>query len=86
MRLIDADAVIENLFANLKDGEVLYRIPLSAIMEAPTVEPTQAYWVMNETYGSAMCSWCAKVFRNVYDGFVYDSYCRHCGSKMTALV
>lgn len=38
MRLIDADALMDELYEGLCDGEILYRIPPSAIDNAPTVE------------------------------------------------
>ena len=41
MRLIDADALMEKLYDELSDDEVLYRIPPSAIDEAPTVDAVE---------------------------------------------
>lgn len=38
MRLIDADALMEELYDNLCNGEVLYRISPSDIDNAPTVD------------------------------------------------
>lgn len=38
MRLIDADALMESLYDELSEGEVIYRIPPSAIDNAPTVD------------------------------------------------
>ena len=38
MRLIDADALMESLYDELNEGEVIYRIPPSAIDNAPTVD------------------------------------------------
>lgn len=38
MRLIDADAVMERLSKKLRDGDVLYNIPPSAIDNAPTID------------------------------------------------
>lgn len=38
MRLIDADALWDELTEDLEDGDVLYRIPPSAIDNAPTVD------------------------------------------------
>ena len=39
MRLIDADALMEKLMRKCRDGEALYRIPPSAIDNAPTITP-----------------------------------------------
>lgn len=47
-RYIDADALMDNLCANLRAGEVLYRIPPSAIDNAPTIDAEQvlsAQWI-----------------------------------------
>lgn len=38
MRLIDADALWDELTEDLEDGDVLYRIPPSYIDDAPTVD------------------------------------------------
>lgn len=38
MRLIDADALWDELTEDLGDGDVLYRIPPSYIDDAPTVD------------------------------------------------
>ena len=38
MRLIDADALWDELTEDLEDGDVLYRIPPNAIGDAPTVD------------------------------------------------
>lgn len=38
MRLIDADALMDRLSKKLRDGDVLYNIPLSAIDNAPTID------------------------------------------------
>lgn len=38
MRLIDADALMERLSKKLRDGDVLYNIPPSAIDNAPTID------------------------------------------------
>lgn len=38
MRLIDADALMERLSEKLRDGDVLYNIPPSAIDNAPTID------------------------------------------------
>lgn len=38
MRLIDADALMESLYDELGEGEVLYRIPPDAVDSAPTVD------------------------------------------------
>lgn len=38
MRLIDADALMEELIDELGDGEVLYSIPPDCIDDAPTVD------------------------------------------------
>ena len=38
MRLIDADALWDELTEDLEDGDVLYRIPPNAIDDAPTVD------------------------------------------------
>lgn len=38
MRLIDADALWDELTEDLGDGDVLYRIPPNAIDDAPTVD------------------------------------------------
>lgn len=41
MRLIDADALMESLYDELGEGEVLYRIPPDAIDDAPTVDAVE---------------------------------------------
>ena len=38
MRLIDADALMEKEYSWLRDGDVLWRIPLSHIDLAPTID------------------------------------------------
>lgn len=38
MRLIDADALWDELTEDLEDGDVLYRIPPSYIDDAPTID------------------------------------------------
>ena len=47
-RLIDADALMEKLCENLRDGEVLYRIPPSAIDNAPTIDPAPRWIPVTE--------------------------------------
>lgn len=56
MRLIDADALWDELTEDLEDGDVLYRIPPNAIDDAPTVDAVPVvrcgvckFW---EPYGS----------------------------------
>ena len=41
MRLIDADALMESLYDELGEGEVLYRIPPDAVDSAPTVDAVE---------------------------------------------
>lgn len=41
MRLIDADALMEEIFDELSDGEVLYSIPPDRIDDAPTVDAVE---------------------------------------------
>ena len=42
MRLIDADALMEKEYSRLREGEVLYRIPLSHVDAAPAIDPIHA--------------------------------------------
>lgn len=39
MRLIDADALMEEMCKSLKKGQILHRIPPQAIYFAPTINP-----------------------------------------------
>lgn len=41
MRLIDADALMEEIFDELSDGEVLYSIPPDRIDDAPTIDAVE---------------------------------------------
>ncbi len=46
-RPIDADALMEKQCARLRDGDVLYRIPPSAIDNAPTLDAVEVVRCMN---------------------------------------
>ncbi len=94
MRLIDADALEDNLEAtikvykrNAKYDESLLRqvnalkLELKIIKDAPTIEPKRGRWVTHGVAkGSEICDQC---------GFVQlrhrvNNYCPNCGARMEA--
>lgn len=84
MRLIDADALIENESwdADTRAGYVQV-VDVGSILEAPTVDPVKhGYWISKceGTYSRwrLYCSVCGK-----HSGLVKEKpYCPNCGAKM----
>ena len=62
MRLIDADALMEKEYSRLREGEVLYRIPLSHVDAAPSIDPIHAA-------GGCYCFECEKFDHDGGTGF-----------------
>ena len=77
MRLIDADALMDRLAEGLADGEVLYRIPPSAVDKAPTVDavPVVRCWDCQFCCTGIMGPWCS-----LADGMLVispDAFCSY---------
>lgn len=51
-RYIDADALMEEIFDELSDGEVLYSIPPDRIDDAPTIDAVEVVRCADCTHGS----------------------------------
>ena len=85
-RYIDVDALMEKLFAKLKDGEVLYRIAPQEIDDAPTadvVEVRHGEWKFVDVlpmHGAIYeCTNCKERYTNQA---LRMRYCPDCGAKM----
>ena len=81
MRLIDADALMGKLYDELRDGEVLYRIPPSAIDNAPTIDAVpvvRGRWLPCGFGKEIMCSVCRGELDDVW-GY---RHCPNCGARM----
>ena len=94
MRLIDADALIEDVDGDLTDSIAEGRA-IEKIMNAPTIEERKmGEWMernthfMGEKYGieewqSARCSVCEKIHTTPYMYFFDDfKFCPNCGADM----
>lgn len=86
MRLIDADALMEELMEKCRDGEVLYRISPSAIDNAPTITPKslvrRGRWIERvKEKGQVYCSECATIEKST-DSNYKSRCCPNCGAKM----
>lgn len=90
MRLIDVDALMNNLFDGLRDGDVLYRIPPSAIENAPTIDPVKyGKWIdlrKDDMDYEFKCSCCGYTFGMYNEDItpldVGMNFCPNCGAKM----
>ena len=81
MRLIDADALMESLYDELGEDEVLYRIPPDAIDEAPTIEAAPVVhgrWKYVEVIGFGYLSTCSEFGHHDHE----TNYCPNCGARM----
>lgn len=80
MRLIDADALMDRFSKKLRDGDVLYNIPPSAIDNAPTIDAVPVVRCKDCANSAEYpwrpedCLWCPVNNRPVYfDDFCSDS-------------
>ena len=95
MRLIDADALVEDIDKKI-DEEI--RVPLGdnhkfffcagmryvvrLVKRLPTVDPVKhGHWIKRNTVGTATCSICGGIIYNSYDSEA-NKYCPNCGAKM----
>lgn len=91
MRLIDADALMESLYDELGEGEVLYRIPPNAVDSAPTIEATPVVhgrWMLetgmdNSNGGyTRYCDRCHDYYTTEADSLYF---CPRCSAKMIGI-
>lgn len=87
MRLIDADALMDKACENLRDSDVLDRIPPSFIDNAPTVDAVpvmHGVWEFpilqdeDENDPRCKCSECG----SIETPLARHRYCPNCGAKM----
>ena len=92
MRLIDADALVENIESEIDkenkvplddDRKYFYcagmRNVIRFVKRMPTIDAVKhGRWVERSVLGTAICSICGYCADSVYA----DRYCRHCGAKM----
>ena len=83
VRLIDANALKEQAFADTETGEGI--VYVEDIDEAPTIDPEslrpKGKWRLNDD-GSGTCLRCCRITAACWD---YDNalpYCPNCGAKM----
>ena len=58
MRLIDADALMDGIYATMRPGEALYRVPPSAIDNAPSVDAVPVVYCRECKFYSRRISTC----------------------------
>ena len=94
-RLIDADALVEDIKSEIAEDKELYpdkdwikyfdsgmRNVIRLVKRLPTVEPLKhGHWIFKGN-GNADCSCCGYRSSRVYDDDNADRYCRHCGARM----
>lgn len=95
MRLIDADALVEDIKSEIDDDKEIYpddktsiifragmKIVIRIVKNQDTVDPVKhGRWIFKGN-GNADCSCCDYRSSRVYDDDNADRYCRHCGAKM----
>lgn len=95
MRLIDADALVEDIKSEIDDDKEIYPDDKSSIIfragmktvirivkNQDTVAPVKhGHWNFKGN-GNADCSCCGYRSSRVYDYNIADLYCRYCGAKM----
>ena len=94
-RLIDADALVENIKSEIDDDKEIYPDDKTSIMfragmktvirivkNQDTVDPVKhGRWIKRNTVGTATCSICGGIIYNSYDSEA-NKYCPNCGAKM----
>ena len=92
MRLIDADALVEDIKNEIDDDKEIYpddktsilfragmRTVIGIVKNQDTVDPVKhGEWINRSPLGTAICSICGYCADSVYT----DGYCRHCGARM----
>ena len=95
MRLIDADALVEDIKSEIDDDKEIYPDDKTSIMfragmktvirivkNQDTVDPVKhGHWIKRNTVGTATCSICGGIIYNSYDSEA-NKYCPNCGAKM----
>lgn len=81
MRLIDADALIEEIENGNHVTDWHYE---NLVKRAPTIDPVKhAHWIVKRNNkGSIINFWCSSCGPDI--NYVMDKYCPHCGAKMDA--
>ena len=94
-RLIDADALIEDIDKEIDDDKEIYpddktsiifragmKTVIRIVKNQDTVDPVKhGHWTCKHN-GYARCSACGGYFAGVYDDDNEDKSCRRCGAKM----
>ena len=92
MRLIDADALVEDIKSEIDNDKeiypddktsIIFRVGMKTVIRIvknqDTVDPVKhGRWVNRSPLGTAICSICGYCADSVYT----DRYCRHCGAKL----
>ena len=84
MRLIDADALIEQIKHDTPLSDVFEKTMCRYITNAPTVDARpvkRGKWTLNRD-GSGKCSECGYVQPGCWDMDNWDNFCHHCGADM----
>ena len=82
MRLIDADALIDDIDGDLTDSIAEHRA-IEKILNAPTIDPQRmkGRWIGYAGTIGAECSECHK-WLDVIQGTAEMNYCPNCGADM----
>ena len=81
MRLVDADALIENQFKN----DISYKAFVNLVKRQPTVEPerTKGEWIEDGyNHYKAVCSECGEPCATYVMDAPRDRFCKWCGADM----
>jgi len=85
MRLIDADALIEDIDGDLTDSIAEGRA-IEKIMNAPTIEPKKGKWIYKRDLKQFFCDQCGCPSLTDDDRYIYGmdlpNFCEDCGADM----
>ena len=81
MRLIDADALIEDIDGDLTDSIAEGRA-IEKIMNAPTIEPERTGKWIEYDNSHCECPFCHEEWSYFDNEVEYFNYCPNCGARM----
>lgn len=95
MRLIDADALVEDIKYRIKEDKEMYpddkisklfRVSMRTVINIIKLQDTvddvkHGHWVKRNTVGAATCSICGAIIYDSYDSEA-NKYCHRCGARM----
>ena len=90
MRLIDADALMDNIKLDAKKaieeddkvGSFWLGYAAGLVIKEPTIqpEPQEGHWIW--VAGELMCSECCTIYSDLYPDYDNAVACPHCGARM----